>query len=281
MDMKRTWAPLIATILAAVLIVMTAGCLGPVKNARELKSATENIQSIIQSKLANLNNAVSDAAKKISKSGLQGEDTRGILNGLCKKYPYLVDCSTADPQGKMITVAPEAYRRYEGTDTATTEASKKFFAVFSENKKPMLSSVFKAVEGIDAVVLVWPIVTDKGELLGSVSALFKPEALLEGTIGPAAKVRAIKVNVAQTDGLTIYCSNGNETGKNLLTDQRYKDYPELVAMGEKMVAQKTGSAEYTFISDATGQPVKKTAFWTSVGLHDTEWRLASIAELGE
>ena len=83
---------------------MTAGCLGPVKNARELKSATENIQSIIQSKLANLNNAVSDAAKKISKSGLQGEDTRGILNGLCKKYPYLVDCSTADPQGKMITV---------------------------------------------------------------------------------------------------------------------------------------------------------------------------------
>ncbi|MCX6008001.1 MAG: hypothetical protein NTZ34_12185 [Chloroflexi bacterium] len=279
--MKKTWSPLIAAILSAALIVITSGCVGPVKNERELKSATENMQVIIQSKMANLNNAVSEAAKKIAKSGLQGEETRVILSGLCKKYPYLVDCSTANPQGKMITVAPEEYRHYEGTETATTEASKKFFAGFSENKKPMLSSVFRAVEGIDVVVLVWPVVTEKGELLGSVSALFKPEGLLGGTIAPAAEVRAIKVNVAQTDGLTIYCSNGKETGKNLLTDPRYKDYPELVAMGEKMVAQKTGLADYTFIDDTTGNPIKKTAFWTTVGLHSTEWRLVSIAELGE
>jgi hypothetical protein len=251
-----------------------------VKNERELKSATENLQLIIQSKLANLNNAVSDAAKKIAKSGLQSDQTRGILNGLCKKYPYLLDCSVADPQGKMITIAPEEYRRYEGTDTATTETSKKFFAGFSENKKPMLSNIFRAVEGIDAVVLVWPVIKEKGDLLGYVSALCKPEALLEGTIGPAAEIRAIEVNVRQIDGMVIYCSNGKEIGKNLLTDPRYKDYPELLAMGEKMVTQKTGSAEYTYISDATGQPVKKTAFWMSVGLHGTEWRLVSIAELG-
>ena len=133
--MKKTWAPLVAAILAAVLIVMTAGCVGPVKNERELKSATENMQSIIQSKLANFNNAVSDAAEKIAKSGLQGEETRSTLNGLCKKYSYLVDCSTADPKGKMITVEPEEYRRYEGTDTAATDASKKFFAGLSENRK--------------------------------------------------------------------------------------------------------------------------------------------------
>jgi len=117
-------------------------------------------------------------------------------------------------------------------------------------------------------------------LLGYVSALFKPEALLGGTIGPATEIRAIKVNVRQIDGMVIYCSNGKETGKNLLTDPRYKDYPELLAMGEKMVTQKTGSAEYTYISDSTGQPVKKTAFWTTIGLHDTEWRLVSIVELG-
>ncbi len=278
--MTKTWSTLIAAILAAVLIVITTGCLGPVKNERELKSATENIRSIIQSKLANLNNAVSNTAEKIAKSGLQGEETRGILNGLCKKYPYLVDCSTADLQGKMITVAPEEYRRYEGTDTATTEASKQFFAGLSKNRKPILSNVFRAVEGIDAVVLVWPVVTEKGELVGLVSALFKPEGLLAGTIAPAAEVRAIEVNILQTDGLTIYCSNGKETGKNLLTDQRYKDYPGLVAMGEKLVAQKTGTAEYTYISDVTGKPAKKTIFWTSVELNGTEWRLASVAELG-
>ncbi len=101
--MKKTWSASIAAILAAILIVMTAGCAGPVKNERQIKTATENLRGIIQSKLLNLDNAVSASAVKIAKSGLQGEETRGILDGLCKKYPYLLDCSTADPQGKMIT----------------------------------------------------------------------------------------------------------------------------------------------------------------------------------
>lgn len=279
--MKKTWSQLIAAILIAVLIVITAGCAGPVKNEKQIKTATENLRGIIQSKLLNLDNAVSAAAEKIAKSGLQGEETRGILNGLCRKYPYLLDCSTADPRGKMITVAPEAYRSYEGTDTATTEASKKFLAGLNENKQPVLSDMFRAVEGTDAVVLVCPVVTDKGESLGVVSALFKPGALLDETIAPQAKVVALKINVMQLDGMVIYCTTGTETGKNVLTDPSYKDYPELIAQAEKIAAQKTGTGSYMYPSVATGKPVKKTIYWTSVGLHNTEWRLVSIAELGD
>ncbi len=278
--MKVTQSVVFAVILAVVLIVTTAGCAGPVKNEKQLQSATENMQGIIQSKLLNLNNAVSDAAEKIAKSGLQGEETRGILNGLCKKYPYLLDCSAADPLGKMITVAPEQYRRYEGTDTATTEASKMYWAGFKENRKPMLSNIFRAVEGVDALVLVWPVVTEQGELLGSVSALFKPEGLLAGTIAPAAQTRAIKVNVMQLDGMVIYCSTGTETGKNVLTDPSYKDYLELIAQAEKIAAQKSGTGGYMYPDAVTGKIVEKTIYWTTVGLHNTEWRLVSIAELG-
>jgi hypothetical protein len=178
-------------------------------------------------------------------------------------------------------VAPEEYRRYEGTDTATTDATKKFFAQLSEKKTPVLSNIFRAVEGPDAVVLVWPVVTEKGELLGFVSALFKPGDLLEGTIAPAAETRAMKVNVMQLDGMVIYCSTGTETGKNVLTDPSYKNYPELIAQAEKIAAQKTGTGSYMYPDAATGQPVKKTAFWTTVGLHGTQWRLVSIAELGD
>jgi hypothetical protein len=278
--MKKTLFPPISAVLSAVLLItLTAACVGPVKNERELRSATENLQGILQSKLLNLNNAVSDAAGKIAKLGIKGEETRNVLNGLCKKYPYLVDCSTSDPQGRLITVAPDPYRRYEGTDTAATEVSKKFFADLGASRKPILSNVFRAVEGVDAVVLVWPIITEKGELLGYIGALFKPEGICGGTIAPAAEVRAIKVNIAQLDGLTIYSSNGIETGRNLLTDERYTVFPELVAMGRKMVAEKTGTAEYTFLDDATNQPVKKTAFWTTLGLNGTDWRLVSIAVL--
>ena len=271
----------IAVVLIVVVIVIAAGCVGPVEDAKQLQSATENLQTIIQSKLLNLNNAVSGAAVKIAKSGLQGEETRGILNGLCKKYPYLLDCSVSDPLGKLVTVAPEGYRRYEGTDTAATEASKQFFAGLSENRTPLLSDVFRAVEGPDAGVLVWPVVTEKGEVLGSVSALFKPGDLLDGTIGPAAEIRVMKVNVMQLDGMVIYCSTGTETGKNVLTDPSYKSYPELIAQAEKIAAQKTGTGSYMYPDQTTGKLVKKTAFWTTVGLNGTEWRLVSIAELGD
>ena len=280
-DMKKTWYPLIAAIFVALLIVIVAGCAGPVKNAKQIKVATGNLQGIIQSKLLNLDNAVSAAAEKIAKSGLQGEETRGILNGLCKKYPYLLDCSTADPQGKMITVAPAEYRRYEGTDTATTEASKKFLAGLSENKQPVLSNIFRAVEGADAVVLVRPIVTEKGELLGMVSALFTPGSLMDETIAPQANVVALKINVMQLDGMVIYCTTGTETGRNVLTDPSYKDYPELIAQAGKIAAQKTGTGGYMYPGAKEGKPVKKTIYWTSLGLHGTEWRLVSIAELGD
>jgi len=278
--MKKTRLLLIVATLAAALIVMAAGCAGPVKNEKQIKVATDNLQGIIQSKLLNLDNAVSAAAEKIAKSGLQGEATREILTGLCKKYPYLLDCSTADPRGKMITVAPGEYSRYEGTDTATTEASKKFLAGLSENKKPVLSDIFKSVEGSDAVVLVWPVVTEKGEFLGVVSALFKPKSLMDETIAPQAEVVALKVNVMQLDGMVIYCTTGTETGKNVITDPSYKDFPDLIEQAVKIAAQKTGTGGYVYPDEATGKLVKKTIYWTSIGLHGTEWRIVSIAELG-
>jgi hypothetical protein len=251
-----------------------------VKNEKQIKVATDNLQGIIQSKLLNLDNAVSAAAEKISKSGLQGEVTREILTGLCKKYPYLLDCSTADPRGKMITVAPGEYSRYEGVDTATTEASKIFLAGLSENKQPVLSDIFKSVEGPDAVVLVWPVVTEKGEMLGVVCAMFEPESLMGETIAPQAEVVALKVNVMQLDGMVIYCTTGTETGKNVITDPSYKDFPDLIAQAVKIAAQKTGTGGYVYPDAATGKLVKKTIYWTSIGLHGTEWRIVSIAELG-
>jgi len=278
--MKKTWLPRFAAVLAALLIVMIAGCAGPVKNEKQIKVATDNLRGIIQSKLLNLDNAVAAAAEKIAKSGLQGEETRGILAGLCKKYPYLLDCSTADPRGKMITVAPEGYRRYEGVDTATNGASKRFLAGLSENRTPVLSNIFKSVEGPDAVVLVRPVVTEKGELLGVVSALFKPKALMDETIAPQAEVVALKINVMQLDGMVIYCTTGTETGKNVLTDPSYKDFPDLIAQAVKIAAEKTGTGGYVYPDEATGRLMKKTIYWTSIGLHGTEWRIVSIAELG-
>lgn len=269
----------IVAVLALLLAGALTACAGPVKNLKQLESSTDGMRGIIQSKLSNLNNAVSDATKKIAVSGLKGEETRSILNALCKKYPYLLDCATSDANGKLITVAPEEYRRLEGTESITSGEAREFQDAFRENKKPVFTNMFRSVEGVDAVVLVWPVVSEKGEFMGAVNALFIPETLLKGTIAPAAEVRAMEVEVLQVDGLVIYNTRGADAGKNLLTGAEFKAYTELVSLGAKIAAQQTGSGTYIFPSHTTGQPAKKTAFWTSVGLHGTYWRIMSIAEL--
>ncbi len=274
--MKNKAGQLTALLLLTALVVSSIGCAGPVKNERQLQSATENMGKLIQSKLSNLDNALADSAVKMAGTGLTGDGARGILEGLCKKYPYLTDTAAQDNRGTMVTLAPGSARKYEGTNTSKNEVSTEFFT----NREPLFSNMFRAVQGFDAIVLVRPVITEKGELLGSISALFRPEDLLDEIIRPQAEVRAIKVNVVQTDGLCIYCSNGAETGKNVLTGAEYKAYPDLVAQGVKMAREKTGSANYIFPSVKTGQPVKKTMTWVSVGLHGTYWRIASIAEFG-
>jgi len=84
----------------------------------------------------------------------------------------------------------------------------------------------------------------------------------------------------QLDGMVIYCTTGTETGKNVLTDPSYKDFPDLIAQAVKIAAQKTGTGGYVYPDEATGRLMKKTIYWTSIGLHGTEWRIVSIAELG-
>jgi hypothetical protein len=92
----------------------------------------------------------------------------------------LVDCAFADPDVTMVTIAPESYHQYKGINTSKNEVSTKFEAT----KKLLLSNLFKAIQGFDAIVLMWSVLSEKSELIGSVSALFKPETLLNQRRSP-------------------------------------------------------------------------------------------------
>ncbi|MBN2463778.1 MAG: cache domain-containing protein [Dehalococcoidia bacterium] len=260
----------LAVALALSLLLILAGCTGSVNQEEQLKTTTLQIQKAVQLELDNLDSDLSTATSELSRTGLSGPEARQILNGLCSKYSFMIDFATADTTGNMVTVAPEAYSSYEGTYIGTEKLT-----------APALSQMLTAVEGMDAVSLMWPIFSEKGDFMGTLSALFKPETLFTMVAEPALKGTGIELNVMQLDGLTIYDSEGSETGKNLLTDLSFQAYKELVELGNRMVAQESGSGSYTFINHATGKPVKKLAYWVSVGLHDTAWRLVSVHEVAE
>ena len=268
---------LVAIFALSMMIILTYGCASSFNHEGQLKTTALQVQEAVQLELDNLDSDLSGAASELSRTGLSGPEARQILNGLCSKHPFVIDSCTTDVAGKMVTVAPEAYSSYEGSDISTQDPVVKM----RETKEPVLSQIFPVVENIDAVVLMWPIFSEKGDFIGSLSALFKPEALLATEVEPVLKGTDIEVNVMQLDGLTIYDSEGADTGKNLLTDPSFQAYKELVELGARIAAEESSSGSYTFINHATGKPVKKQAFWVSVGLHDTAWRLVSVQQVEE
>ncbi|MGD0780316.1 MAG: cache domain-containing protein [Dehalococcoidales bacterium] len=270
---------LLIIIIAMSMIIglFSGGCTGSASQEEQLKTTTLQIQAAVQTELNSLDSDLSITASKLSKIGLNGSEVKQILNDLCSKYSFTIECCTADAAGKMVVVAPEAYSRYEGTDISLTDAAVKF----NKTKEPMLSQVFLAVEGIDAVVLIWPILNEKNDFIGSLNALFKPGTFFDMLAKPILKGTTIELNVMQVDGLNIYDSKGTDAGKNLLTDPTFQPYKELVDLGAKIVAQESGSGNYIYIDRTTGESVKKHAFWLSVKLNNTSWRLTSVQKVIE
>jgi hypothetical protein len=268
---------LITALALSLILMLSYGCAAPTKQELQLKTATEQIQTAAQTELNKLDLDLSNAAVGLSRTGLSGTETRSILNGLATKYPFIIDTCTTDIAGKMVTVAPDAFSSYEGSDISQQDVTIKF----NETKKPLLSQMFTAVEGMDAVVITWPILSQNGDFIGSLSALFKPETLLAAASEPTLRGTDISLNVIQLDGLNIYDSGLADTGKNLFTDPEFQSYSELIALGHTMDDKQSGYGSYTFIYHPTGQTMKKMAYWATVGLHGTEWRLVSVQEAAE
>jgi hypothetical protein len=263
------------TALAISLILMLAGCNAPSAQELQLKTTTQKIQQAVQIELNKLDLDLSNAAAELSRTGLSGPEARNVLNGLTDKYPFIIDSCTTDTAGKMVTVAPDAYSSYEGTDISTQDITVKSM----QDKKPMLSQMFPAVEGMDAVVIIWPVFSQNGDFIGSLSALFKPESFLSGPSDPFIKGTDISIDVMQLDGLDIYNSKGVDTGINVFTDPDFQQYTDLQTLCHRMVDQESGTGSYTIHAYETGGLVKKMAYWETVKLHDTAWRVVSTQNI--
>jgi hypothetical protein len=264
---------LMLMLLATSLLAFSCS----VREQRVIEDTAVEVQNIVQGKLDKLDISTSEAAVALGKTGLSGTEARQILDKLYQENDYVVDCCATDISGKMITIMPETYSNYEGTDISQQEVTLEF----NKTRKPMLSEVFTAVEGFDAVILVWPIVSGENEDIGSLSVLFKVETLFDEAVNKDYLKPTMSVNVMQVDGLTIYDSGGKDTGVNLLTDPRFQSYTELVSLGHKIAAEKRGTGSYSYLSGEGSQAVAKQAYWVTVSLHGTDWRVVAVSEVSE
>lgn len=235
------------------------------------------LRNKITAELNQMDSDLAQAARQLAATGLQGADAAKILQKLYDDHSAAVVASTIDPQGELLLVQPG---RYQGSKGQSISAQAHFPAMI-KTKQPILSGMFKTVEGFYGVSLAYPVLTSDGKLIGFVSMVFKPDALMGKIIKPyLSGLPNVEALALQTDGRIIYDKDILQIGKMTFSDPLYQSYPDLLALAKKMVQQPSGAGTYTFPASLGSAPVKKATEWTTVSLHGTEWRLiiSKVAE---
>jgi len=257
-------------LLMAIVLITSFGCGG--KDKDQTETILNRVQQEVQSALNRLGQDMAGAAKKLSDVSLTDPSVRSVLGDLTAKHPYAVDSCTIDPTGKILVMEPSSYSEYEGSDVSQQDAVIRLY----QTQQPVLSQTFRAVEGFDAVDIEHPIFSSKNTVTGSVSILFKPEALLGNIISPAVQNTPYYIWAMQTNGRVLYDIDANQVGKNLFLDPMYQPYTQLISLSREIAAKKSGKGYYEFLDYQSQQVVRKNALWDTVELHGTEWRLVLI-----
>lgn len=222
----------------------------------------------ITTELMKLDAALAKAAFQLSQTGLSGGPARKILAQLCRDEPLACDVMTIDSQGKIIAAEPAKYRSIEGKNIADQDQ----FQRLIKTKKPVMSQVIKMAEGFSAFDLEQPIFSQKGEFIGAVSLLAKPD-FWAAIVSPLIKGTSAEIWIMQKNGLLVYDTDEQQIDRNIFTDESYKSYPELLDLARQVAGQPEGAGNYAFLTKTQDQPVAKKLIWKTIGLHGTEFRL--------
>ena len=227
----------------------------------------------VTAEFAHLDRGLKRAAKELEKTGLTGDDARRILAATCGEFSYAVDCSAIDAHGRMITVEPARYRSVEGTDISDQVQVRQML----KHHKPLLSPVFRSVEGDEAVDVQYPVFSPEGRFTGSVSILFKPEQFLGDVIRPKVQGGQMDIWAMERSGRILYDVDPEQAGLNLFTSPQFQSCKELLLLAKKIAHTPKGNGAYRFRkANLTDRDADKKACWESVFLYGTAWRLVGV-----
>lgn len=241
-----------------------------------LSSAASKIESGILNILNGIEVTIYRAAKETGKAGINNEtEVRKLLLNCTTGRPYVIDSTFIDSKGIMRFVEPKQYREYEGSDISKQEAVIKML----KTQKPRMGNIFVSVEGIKSIDIEYPVFSKERQFLGAVSMLVNQDELIRSVAATVEKELSVRCWAMQKDGTLLYETDSARTGLNLFTDPLYKDYPELIALGKRMIEEKEGTGFYTFPVHGTKQVVKKRAVWKTAHFFNNDWIVVAYNEV--
>ncbi len=270
---------LLVLILSVILVVSlafnvyqqsTISSLSSQNKKEEMASLLLHDGASINSELQKLDSVVLDACQKLSSTGLTGAAAEQILNEIyTQNSDIIVNAATADKNDILLAVQPSNYSDIIGEDITDQEQN----IEMHQTMRPAVSNLIQLVEGFPGIVMVAPVFNSNGLFIGSLSIVFLPYELIHPIVKDSIQ-GIYTIYALQKNGTLIY-DDSPEQGKNVFTDEEYQGYTELQAFIHNVVNTQSGYGTYSYFDDLSpSRPlVNKEAFWTTIGIHNTEWRL--------
>jgi len=275
--------------LLLIALVLAAGCTsapdtmttGPEPTCGTLAAATTTSAALtrltigVNATLQEMDAILATAATAMGTTGITGPGANATLALVAATTPYAIDAVSISAEGRIAAVMPEQYWAAVGTYVGNESHNKQAL----EERRPLMSPVFPAAEGFDAVSLRRPVTDSTGTFLGLATVLFNPQELIADQADNALEGTNYTAWAIDMSSHLIYDRDpAGLVGRDMLTDPAFTDYPDLVAFVQKIMAEPAGNGTYTFTPTKGGPAVVKDAVWGTVGLHGTDWRIVVASE---
>ncbi|HTD31502.1 MAG TPA: ATP-binding protein [Steroidobacteraceae bacterium] len=151
-------------------------------------------------------------------------------------------------------------------------SNRKHVVALIREHKPMISEVFRTIEGTDAVALHVPVLQG-AEFKGSVEILVDFQRLARRYLDVVKVGQTGYAWVISQEGIVLYTPVPGFTGKSIW--EINKDNPSVAALVSGMLQGREGTGEYTSqsIADRRVSPTRKYAVFVPVHLGNTFWSI--------
>ncbi len=186
------------------------------------------------------------------------ENTAGNLTGV-------YESSILDKSGRIIAVYPDAYTPSIGSDLS----KQPHIARVLSYPAPGMSTYLKTIEGKDAVIITYPVLSKQKTVTSYVSSLVSPSTLVSPDTMEELKKSGYSLMVEQPEGTILSESESDQVGRSTWSDPEFNASPSLL---KTAVHLQNARAGYDTYSGHNNQEVQVA--WTTVTLHGVPWRVA-------
>ncbi|MFW6263704.1 MAG: hypothetical protein ACOC34_06695, partial [Thermotogota bacterium] len=185
--------------------------------AAKMEKYLTGVFDVILQRINTFEDNLMETGAQFAKTATVPDDIESLLETFYAKNTDIYDISYINTDGIIEQLVPEERSRIEGADVSDHAVVKRV----QETEEPVVSQLFKVIEGFYAINIEWPVFNTAGDMKGSLSLIFRPEQFFGEFIRESLNDTPFEVWLMQEDGTVIYDIDDEEIGENIFFDEMY------------------------------------------------------------